>query len=71
MMQLTYRSIRYTPCTKLPTTKTIKGSYRGIPMTLYYSSVMPIQPFINLRYRGVSYRPVLVMPLRRAKSIAL
>lgn len=70
-MQLTYRGIRYMLCTKLPATKIIQGSYRGIPMTLYYSSVMPIQPFINLRYRGVSYRPKLVAPLKRARSIAL
>ncbi|GAB4142026.1 MAG: hypothetical protein Fur0046_18310 [Cyanobacteria bacterium J069] len=69
-MQLTYRGIRYTPNPALPTTsKTIRGCYRGIRLTLHYSSKMPIQPFFNLRYRGIDYRPLLISPSQGVRTV--
>ncbi|GAB4460154.1 MAG: hypothetical protein OHK0037_06900 [Elainellaceae cyanobacterium] len=57
-MQLTYRGTHYTASNALPTTRqSFYGCYRGSEMTMHYLSKLPVQPFVNLMYRGVQYRP--------------
>jgi hypothetical protein len=57
-MQLTYRGTDYTSCTELPaTSQAFYGCYRGAEMTMRYSADLPVQPFVNLTYRGAQYRP--------------
>ncbi|GAB4146036.1 MAG: hypothetical protein Fur0046_23830 [Cyanobacteria bacterium J069] len=57
-MQLTYRGTDYTASNALPTTsQSFNGCYRGAEMAMHHRSKLPAQPFVNLTYRGVQYRP--------------
>ncbi|GAB4437088.1 MAG: DUF4278 domain-containing protein [Cyanobacteria bacterium J069] len=71
-MSLIYRGTDYTPSNALPATShTLTGRYRGTEMTMHYSSQLPAQPFVNLTYRGVQYRPETTPSFSHAAAIAL
>ncbi|WP_448603208.1 DUF4278 domain-containing protein [Thermoleptolyngbya sp.] len=71
-MQLSYRGAEYIPCTELPaTSQSFYGYYRGAEMTIRHSSELPVQPFVNLTYRGAQYRPEAAPLLSNTAAIAL
>lgn len=56
-MTLNYRGIQYLSTSALPVATSVAGCYRGVATTVQLSSSLPAQPFFNLKYRGVHYRP--------------
>jgi len=71
-MQLSYRGAEYIPCTELPaTSQSFYGTYRGAEMTIRHSSELPVQPSVNLIYRGAQYCPEAAPLFSNTAAIAL